>query len=360
VPAVRILLATVGLLAVAGVAAAATGQPQTLSHSTAPVDAVTQDGGLVAWLAGNGSKCNVVHVLEPDGTEVLPQPTTASMTCHWDLSVGQPQVALAAGASSALWTLHENGSIPYDYVMEAQFGGREVQIDRLAHESDGTGWWLGDIVGGGATLAYSKVEVEYVDPLGCASGGSCKKTIAGGGIEVVSNGQATPLLDGVPALDLSLAAGRIAFVQATRVDKTGAPAPSRNAAIEVANAQQGTLVSQAQPDGVPLAIALAPRILAVLSRNSSSDRISWYDADDGLEIGSVAVPRITSPQLAASDRAVVFRVGRTIRRVALATSRIRILAREAPTSVGLSLSRGRIVWAENTGGAARIQALSLR
>ena len=36
---------------------------------------------------------------------------------------------------------------------------------------------------GGTTLAYSRVDVEYVDPLACASGGSCAKEIADGGIE---------------------------------------------------------------------------------------------------------------------------------------------------------------------------------
>ncbi len=359
-PAVRTLIVSVGLLLLAGVAAAATSQPLTLGRSNSPVDAVAQDGGLVGWLAGNGARCNVVHVLAPDGTEVLPQPATASMTCHWDLSVGQPQLALAADASSALWTLHETGSVPFDYVMTAKVGGREQQVDRLAHESDGTGWWLGGIAGAGSILAYSSVDVEYVDPLGCASGDSCKKKIAGGGIQVVSGGHASALLGSSPALDLVSSAGRIAFVQATTVDKNGAPAPNRTAPIEVADPDQGTLISQAQPDGFPLAIALAPRVLAVLTRNGRTDEVAWYDADDGMKLGSVNVPRRTAPELAASDHLVVFRVGRTIRAIVLGTSRIRILARAASTPVGLSFSHGRIVWAENTATAGRIQALSLR
>lgn len=361
VPAVRALIATAGLLLLAGTAAAASTQPSTLRHSPAPVDAVAQDGGLVAWLSGNGNKCNVVHVLAPDGTEVLPQPATQSMTCHWDLSAGQPQLALAAGSSSALWTLHESGSVPYDYVMAARVGGREVQVDRLAHESDGTGWWLGGIAGAGTTLAYSTVDVEYVDPLDCASGGSCKKKIAGGGIQLVSGGHATTLIADAPALDLAASNGRLAFLPATRVAKSGAPAPSRTAAIEIADATQGTLVSQAQPDGFPLALALAPRVLAVLTRTSrTTDKISWYDAEDGIRLGSVAVPGRTAPELAASDRVVVFRIGHTIRGVGLATGRIRTLARAANAAVGLSLSRGQLVWAENTTTDGRIQALALR
>lgn len=359
----RLLIATVGLLAVAGVAAAATTQPpQTLSRSTAPVDAVVQDGGLVAWLSGGNSKCNAVHVLSPDGTtQALPQQTTASMTCHWDLSAGQPQLALAAGASAAIWTLHENGSVPYDYVMEAQFGGKEQEIDRLGHESDGTGWWLGGVAGAGDTLAYSAVDVEYVDPLGCASGGSCKKKIAAGGIQLVSGGHATALLGSSPALDLAVSAGRIAFVEATTVDrKSGAPAPSRSAAIEVTDAQDGTLVSQAQPVGFPLAIALSARMLAVLTRSNGTDQISWYDAEDGVEIGSVGVPGNTALQIAANDHEVVFRVGRTIRGIALATGQIRILARATTDAVGLSIARGRLVWADNSGNTSLIQALILR
>jgi hypothetical protein len=360
VAAVRVLIVMAGVLAVAGAAAGANTRPVTLSSSAAPVDAVAQDGGLVGWLAGDGSKCNVVHVLTPAGAEVFPRPATDSMTCHWDLSAGNPQLALAAGASSALWTLHESGDVRFDYVMTAKLGGREVAVDRLAHDSDGTGWWLGGIAGAGTTLAYSTVDVEYVDKLGCSENGSCNKKIAGGSIRLVSDGQTTPVPGSIPALDLAASDGRIAFVPATAVAKDGAPAPNHLAPIEVEDAQTGAVVSQAQPAGLPVAIALSPRVLVALTHKGGRARLTWYDAADGMMLGSTAVPRDTSPQLAATNRLIVYRAGRAVRGIAVLTHRVTTLALTASTAVvGLSIQRGRLVWAENAAGASRVRSLAL-
>lgn len=357
----RVLIATAGLLALAGAAVAGTSQPQTMRRSSGPVDAITQDGRAVAWLAAGGSKCNVVHVLTPTGSDTMPQPSSGSMTCHWNLAAGRSLLAYASGASSALWTLHESGSVRFDYVLAAKVHGSEQQIDRLAHASDGTGWWLGGIAGAATTLAYSKVEVEYVDKLGCLSGGSCKKKIAGGGIYTVSGGQATALPgSSPPALELAASGNQIAYVPATAIAKSGAPAPNRTAAVTVVDAKKGTVVSQAQPDGLPLAIALSPKVLAVLTRDGRRDKVSWYAADSGEKLGSSAIPRTAAPELTASDRMVVYRVGRLLRGILLAGHRTRKLVRTAPKSVGPSLLRSRLVWAENGTKDARIRELLLR
>jgi hypothetical protein len=361
VRAVRLLIATAGLLALAGAAAAAAGMshPQTIRRSAGPVEAVTQDGRAVAWLAAGGSKCNAVHVVTPSGDESMPQPSSGSMTCHWDLTAGRSLLAFASGVSSALWTLHESGSVRFDYVLSAHTQGREQMIERLAHASDGTGWWLGGLAGAGSTLAYSKVDVEYVDKLACLSGGSCKKKIADGAIYTVSGGVATALPGSPPALDLAAADNRIAYVPATTIAKSGAPAPSTTAVVTVVDARKGTLVSQAQPDGLPLAIALSPHVLAVLTRDGRRDRVSWYAAADGEKLGSSAVPRSAAPQLTASNRMVVYRVGRLLRGIVLSTSRTRKLVRAASNPVGPSLLRSRLVWAENSAQSARIRELFL-
>ena len=359
--AVRALIVMAGLLAVTGAAAGANVRPVTLGSTTAPIDAVAQDGGFVAWLAGDGSKCNAVHILSPSGTVVLPRLATDSMTCHWNLSAGASQLAFAAGASSALWTLHASGNVPFDYVMGAKVGGREVVVDRLAHETDGTGSWLGDIAGDGTTLAYSDVEVEYIDQLGCLSGGSCVKKISGGDINLVSNGVTTRLSGSGPALDLAVSAGRIAFVPATALAKDGSPAPNRVAPIEIADVQTGTVVSQAQPAGLPLAITLTPRVLAVLTSTKLGERLSWYDAADGMMLGSALVPQNTSPQLAATNHTVVYHAGRFLRGISVLTQKTRTLAKLPSNAavVGMSVQHGRIVWAENDGGTGRIRSLPL-
>lgn len=364
------MLATAGLLALAGAAAAATPQPYTLSRSpNGPIDALTQDSHEIAWVTGGGSKCNAVHILGPGGASTLPQPSTDSMTCHWDLSDGQMQLALASGPSAALWTLHEDGTTAVDYVMTAQVGGSEQRLDRLAHASDGTGLWLGGLAGAGTTLAYSSVDVEYVDKLGCASGGSCKKQIAGGGINLVSNGHSTPLAGAKPALGLAAAGGRIAYIPATRVDANGDPMGGANGWILVVDASTGAQCASVSAPGVPIAIALSAHVLAVLARSNGLERVAWYGIGpanqpphcfaDMTQLGSTAVPRATVRQLAASDRLIVYRVGNVLRGISVAKGVVKTLARTALSPLGLSLEAGQLAWAENRTDSGRIRALTV-
>jgi hypothetical protein len=352
------LIVTAGFLAIAGIASAAAPQPTTLVRTPAPVRALTQDGGMLAWLAGDGKKCNAVHLVGGGHTYVLPQPPNTSMTCHWALSSGTVHLALASGVTAALWTLHEPR---LDFVMTAQVadGGQEVEVDRLAH-TDGTGWWLGGIAGGGATLAYSSVDVEYVDPLGCGSGGSCKKKIAGGGIDLVAAGRKTALPKAGPALGLAISSGRLAYIRATTVAKDGSPASGAGVPVRVVDVANGAIVSLAKPVGVPLAVGLSAHVLAVLSRNVHVLRLSWYDPATGHKLGGIGVPLQTAPVLAVSDQSVVFRFGRSLRALVLARLHIHPLGTAAVQPVGLSLDQGRLVWAENHHTYGLVRALPVR
>ena len=355
----RLFIVMAGFLVIAGIASAATPQPTTVVRTPAPVEALTQDGNLLGWLAGDGKKCNAVHLTGGGNTYVLPQPPKGSMTCHWALSEGAEQLAVAAGASAALWTLHEGRS---DLVMTAQIGGKEIEVERLAHP-DGTHRWLGGIGGGGTTLAYSWVDIEYVDPLGCGSGGSCKKKIAGGGIDLVTAGQkSTSLPAAGPALGVAVSNGRVAYIPATTVAKGGAPASSPGAAVQVDDVSSGTVVSKVKPVGVPLAIGLASRVLAVLSRGARNARVlrlAWYDPSTGQALGGIVVPLATSPVLAVNDHVVVYRVGRALRSLVLATRHIHALGKTGTKYLGLSVDGTRLVWAENHRVSGSIRALSV-
>jgi len=355
----RVLIVTAGFLAIAGIASAASPQPTTVIRTPAPVEALAQDGGLIGWLSGDGKKCNAVHLTGGGNTYILPQPPNGSMTCHWDLSEGAEQLAIAAGASAALWTLHERSS---DLVMTAQVGGKEIKVERLAHP-DGTGRWLGGAAGGGTTLAYSWVDVEYVAPLSCGSGGSCKKKIAGGGIDLVTAGQKpTPLPAAGPALGLVVSNGRIAYIPATTVAKGGAPASRPGAIVQVEDVSNGTVVSKVKSVGVPLAIGLASHVLAVLSRGSPNARVlrlTWYDPSSGQTLGGIVVPLATSPALAVNGQVVVFRVGRALRDLILATRHVHALGKTGAKYLGLSVDGTRLVWAENHRVSGNIRALSV-
>ncbi len=356
----RALLATVGLLAIVGSAAA-----QSLASSASrtatgtPIDALAQDGNLIAWLAPGGLKCNVIHIVGGTEPASAPDPASSSMTCGWDLSDSPAQLAIAADASTVLWTLHEDGSTHSDWIMSARFNEPERHVDRLTHADDGTGDWLGSVAGSGTTLAYSFVDVEYVDAISCLSGGSCKRQISGGGINVVTDIGAQPLPNAAPALQLATAAGRIAYVPASWIRKSGKPSAGSSANVQVVDATDGSPVSSVQPRGVPLAIALSPNVLTVLTRDGHRDWISWYDATAGTTLGSIRVSSRSAQQLAASDRLAVYQVGTTLQGLWFGPGRVRKLATISGTPVGLSLDNSRLAWAQNSSSSGKIRTLAV-
>jgi hypothetical protein len=141
--------------------------------------------------------------------------------------------------------------------------------------------------------------------------------------------------------------------------KAGRPSPSTNSPLYIADAVSGDPIAQAFVHGIPIAIALSPHVLAVLTtQNGPRDRISWFSATDGTKLGSVLVSALAAPQLAASDQLLVYRIGRRLREVSTRNGHIKTLAKTALNYVGLSLSRKRLVWAENHGDNGRLRALA--
>jgi len=359
---VRFLLATAGLLVLAGSAVAGRPTAHTLRKSPGgPIVAIAQDNKVAAWLTFNTNKkaCNEVHVMSPGKRDrILPQPESGSKTCNWDLADGQPQLAVAAKISTALWTLHEGGPSPLDWVMAASVGGPERQLKQFAHASDGTGQWLGGVAGSGKTLAYSWDDVEYVNPSKCLSGHPCKQKIADGGIRIVTRTNDTPLPEAGPALQLAVAAGHIAYVPATAAK--GRPLTSANSVVQIVDATTGDSVSQASVHGFPIAIALSTNVLAVLtSMSGPHDRLSWFSVTDGTKLGSALVSPQAAAQLAASDQLIVYRVGRLLRDVSTKNGHLGKLVQTGPNFVGLALARGRLIWAENHNHTGRLRALAV-
>jgi len=358
---VRFLLATAGVLLLVGSAVAGRPTAHTLRKSAGgPIVAIAANNGVAAWLTySTKGPCNLVHILSPGKHDrSLPQPSSGTKTCHWTLTDGLPQLAVAAKMSTALWTLHESGPAPNDWVMAASIGGPERQLQHLAHASDGTGDWLGGVAGAGKTLAYSWDDVEYVNPTDCLSGGSCKQKIADGGIQIVTRTGDTPLPGAKPALQLATAAGRIAYVPATIV-KAGRPSATTNGSLPIVDAATGDVVAQPVVHGIPIAIALSPHVLAVLTASGPHDRISWFSATDGTKLGNALVSADAAPQLAASDQLIVYRVGRFLRDVSTHTGRSAKLVKTGLTYLGLSLAGGRLIWAENHNRTGRLRALAV-
>jgi hypothetical protein len=361
---VRFILATAGagLLVLIGSAVAGRPTAHTLRKSAdGPIEAIAENNGVAAWFT-SGSKtktCDVVHVLSPGKRDrTLPQPSFGTITCGWDLTDGQSQLAVASRMSTALWTLHESGPQPVDFVLAASYGGPQRQLDSLHHAQDGTGQWLGGVAGAGRTLAYSWDDVEYVDPSGCLSGGSCKQKIADGGIRLVTRNSVTPLPGAAPALQLAASGGRIAYVPATIV-KAGRPSATSKGSLTIVDATTGNVVGQPSARGIPLAIALSSHVLAVLATATGShDRISWFSATNGSKLGNTLVSEGAAPQLAVSDRLIVYRLGRDLHGISTHTGHNDKLVRTGPSYLGLSLAHGRLIWAENHNHAGRLRALA--
>jgi hypothetical protein len=260
--------------------------------------------------------------------------------------------------STALWTLHQSSPSPFDWVMAASTGKPERQLAKLVHASDGTGQWLEGVAGAGRTLAYSWDDVEYVDPDACLSHGMCKQKISDGGIRLVSRADVSDLPGAEPALQLAAAAGRIAYVPATVV-KSGRPTVSLNNTLRIVDAVTGDQLGQAFVKGIPVAIALSSKVLAVLTASGPHDRISWFSATDGTKLGDAVVSANAAPQLAASDRLIVYRVGRLLRGISTRTGHNGKLAKTGLNYVGLALAHGRLIWAQNHGNNGRLRALAV-
>jgi hypothetical protein len=357
---VRALLATagLGLLVLAGSALAGKPTGHTLRKSpSGPIEALATDGGFIAWFTSNeqGDGCDEIHVLSPGKRDrSAPQSSSNNMTCRWQVSSQlPPQLAVASKISTVLWTLHGSGTSSFDQVLAAPIGGPERQLERLTRASDGTGDGVADVTGGGKTLAYSWDDVEYVDKLGCLSGGSCKEKIAGGGIRLVTRTTETSLPGAGPALQLAAAAGRIAYVPATIV-RGGRPSTSTNNTLQIVDTTTGDVLGQPFVRGIPIAIALSSKVFAVLTTSAGPhDRVSWFSAADGTKLGSALIPANAEQQLATSGNLIVFRLGRFLHGISIANGHIRTLAKAGNGIVDFSLAKGLLVWTENNGNNGR-------
>jgi hypothetical protein len=340
-------------------------RPQTIYQADrgTTIQAFAQDGQAIAWFAPSTDACNAVYALSlANGVQwLLPDESAGApnVTCRWEVV---PPVGLALAGDDALWTLREKGPVPFDYVLGAgRSDTRERRFKEVAHSSKGPGLWLGGIAGNGSALVYAVTSVAYVDEVACLTSGACEMQIVGGGVYRVSGRKPPPLVEGTSAAVAVAASGTsVAYVRAATVGKGGMPVAGADLPIEVRDVRTGAMVGRAAPQGTPAAIALSEGLLAALERTPTGLRLNWYDPISGTRNASVPVPPNTAPELAATDKLIVFRVGRSIRSVTAGSNRVTVLARAAATPIGLSVVGNRVAWAENVNGRGRIRALFVK
>jgi hypothetical protein len=359
-----LLAAALGLAAAIAPAAHDPSVETLFEQPHARITAFAQDGPLVAWFAPGARGCNAIHVLslQIGGQVLLPaQGAQRNVTCHWRPAepVG---LAIAYEKTRVLWTLRDSAPLPFDFVIAAGVGDRrEHRIQELAHTNRGSGLWLGGVAGDGPTLVYAVTSIDYEDEAGCLAGtGSCALKIvdgAGGIYRVIGRGLPEHVPNTTNAVAVAASDQTVAYAPAASVGKDGQPMAAADVPIEVVDANTGRLVSRIHPEGTPVALALAPHVIATLERTPIGLRLAWYARDTGAPSGSIPVAATASPELTAGDRLIVYHVGRSIRAVDVVTHRARTLARAAAPPIGLSLEGARLAWAENLQGSARIRAL---
>jgi hypothetical protein len=358
-----LLAAAVSLVAAAAPAAGAT--PKTLvSLPGASIIGFTQNGPYVAWFVRGHGRCNAVHIrsLGNPLSAVVPNVGARNVTCSWQVGKGPIPLAIDTNADT-LWTLRESTPLQYDYLIGAgalPTNQSERRLQQLAHTSKGAGLWLGGIVGSGDTLAYAVTSVDYQDEAGCLAGtDTCAMMIAGGGVYRFEGWHPKLVYDRA-AVALAASDDTIAIVPTDTVTKAGKPVAGADLPIIIVDAKTGSQISSFSPQGTPVALALSGHVLATIERTPIGTRIAWYNPQTGSAIGSAPVATATAPELAVSDKYVVFRVGRFIRSIETATGRVRTIARAASTPIGLSLVGTRLAWAEKLeNGGSRVRALYL-
>lgn len=360
------LVAVVAAWATVVTQTATRAQPQTVwsspPHGT--IAAFAQDGSEMAWFAPGGRTCNVVHLRSTTApVEVeLPAQNAHNVTCRFVRNRRAPvQLAVAEQSDSVLWTLPLQSPLALDYVLGAGVAPKqraEVRLLEAAHTGKGVGQWLGGISGDGRTLAFAVTSVGWTDESGCLAGiAPCTLVKTGGGVYVVRGRARIHVPRTSAAVEVATAGGTIAYVPTGLIGKGGEPKPSADLPIDIVVTSTGRRVASVVPQGVPVAIALAPHVLATLEQTPLGVRLAWYDPATGDVRGAVPVPKATAASLTASDDLIVFHVGRSLRAVSVATHRVRVLARAAALPVGVSLEGHRLAWAENLPHAARIRAL---
>src|SRR3954452_15017648 len=356
-----VLAAVAALAAVLTHANGAAPRPQTVwSHAHTSISAFAQDGPYIAWFSPSAGGCNAVHLRSlANGLEVqLPKQTAKNVTCHFARAGGQP-VGLALAGTRAIWTLPQTTPLPLDYLLGAADGDTvERRFQEVAHTPRGVGQWLGGVAGSGKTLTYAITAVDYADEAGCLAGtGKCTLVKSGGGVFRVHGRIPVHVPGTEPAADVATSGSAIAYVPTTGVAKNGRPHAGADLPVTIVDADTGQQFAAVVPQGVPSAIALSPHVLATLEQTPLGLRLAWYRSTTGQPLGSLPVPRSTAASLTASDRLIVFRVGRSIRTVDVASHQVRTLVRAAARPVGLSVEGNWLRWAENVRSSARIRAL---
>lgn len=121
---------------------------------------------------------------------------------------------------------------------------------------------------------------------------------------------------------------------------------------------KGALLKGFRSPGQPRAVALGADDVALLTESGRQRSLRVFDAETGAARAVVPV-RGMSDALAASGRWIAFVEGKTIRLLDATTGSVSAAVETATYPIDVSISGGRLAWAENSAHRGRIRAVSL-
>ena len=211
------------------------------------------------------------------------------MTCNWNLGDGQPQLAVAARISTALWTLHESGTPNFDQVIAATVGGpgatapaalprdrRHRQVARRRRRG-----------GQDARLLLGRRRVRQPGgvPLGRLVQAEDRRRR-----DPHRHRRADTALPGAKPALRSPRPPAASRTSPRRRSKAGRPCPSTRRVDPDRGCEHGNVARSGVGRRDPHRDrALAPRARRPHDAGTPHDRISWFSATDGTKLGSVVV-----------------------------------------------------------------------
>jgi len=347
------MLALLGGLALACVLVVASGAdghssaaPVTVVAVSGPVFSVAQDRSRIAWRACTEVVVRDLATRKQARFPIAPFPG-ANPPCR-----GQPGHGLAVAGARVVWTEATSGHKDYLSLAIGTRGGKPHGLGELVNDQYGEGDSWSDVIADGETVVQGRVRYARDEACVEANDGdrfACEAQLVGGGVWRILDRSAVRVPQVPPATLVAIAAGRIAVI----AYRASGPV------IEVRQLRTGALVSRAEVEGLPRAVAMSQSLVAVLVKDNGT-RIVVFDQPTGEIRRTILVPGTTARALVVSDRTVVYRAGSRLWRVDAFAGRpaVAVTARTRPVS--FSLEGHRLAWVETHRGTSRVRMLLLR
>ena len=371
-------LAAVLLLVSSGAAySRSQASPTTLVLAKGEIFAFAQDGNQIAWASyGTGDRSDCarqvrIGLLGSKQQKLVTKRTgpTCNSRDRFRSGIYEDMPVFALAGERALWAMEgfkvtKETYIGYQYpVAVSHSGTRDVALKSYEHDpSKEDGDVLVGISGDSSTLVYGVTTVGGSP--NCRDDDTC--VISGGGVFRVVGTSEVAVPGAPPPAMLAASGNSVAIVVAERVLDWSDVLSGLPAHVTVIDAVTGASIGSFSPKERPTAIAFAPSVVAVLesivSGTKAGAQIEFYTPAGAL-LRTVAVP-LWPTGLSTTNTRAVFRVGKSIRTVSVATGEITTVATAATAPIGLSIEGTRVAWAENIKihgiERGRIRAITIR